>query len=113
MLGYGAATTDQAWFALSPREITDLIYREIRIIDRERLTVPEADASRWPSPRNKPRRDLSFDRLTHGLTFGLPRVVQIRTEPPVAGRALSGRDESDPIRHALSRIVSARRSDAP
>lgn len=29
---------DQAWFALSPREITDSIYREIRIIDGERLT---------------------------------------------------------------------------
>ena len=28
---------DQAWFALSPREITDSIYREIRIIDHERL----------------------------------------------------------------------------
>ncbi len=29
--------SDQAWFALSPREITDSIYREIRLIDRERL----------------------------------------------------------------------------
>ncbi len=29
--------SDQAWFALSPREITDSIYREIRIIDSERL----------------------------------------------------------------------------
>ena len=35
--------TDQAWFALSPREITDAIYREIRAIDRERLTSSEAD----------------------------------------------------------------------
>jgi hypothetical protein len=35
--------TDQAWFALSPREITDAIYLEIRAIDRERLTSPEAD----------------------------------------------------------------------
>jgi hypothetical protein len=35
--------TDQAWFALSPREITDAIYREIRVIDRERLTSSEAD----------------------------------------------------------------------
>jgi hypothetical protein len=34
---------DQAWFALSPREITDSIYREIRIIDRERLTGADAD----------------------------------------------------------------------
>jgi hypothetical protein len=29
--------TDQAWFALSPREITDAIYAEIRAIDQERL----------------------------------------------------------------------------
>jgi hypothetical protein len=35
--------TDQAWFALSPLEITDAIYREIRAIDRERLTSSEAD----------------------------------------------------------------------
>ncbi len=28
---------DQSWFALSPREITDSIYREIRILDRERM----------------------------------------------------------------------------
>jgi hypothetical protein len=28
---------DSSWFALSPREITDLIYREIRAIDCERL----------------------------------------------------------------------------
>ena len=32
--------SDQDWFALSPREITDAIYREIRIIDSERLTSP-------------------------------------------------------------------------
>jgi hypothetical protein len=31
--------TDQAWFALSPREITDAIYREIRAIDREAPNV--------------------------------------------------------------------------
>jgi hypothetical protein len=37
---------DQAWFALSPREITELIYREIRIIDRER--VPPADVDFAP-----------------------------------------------------------------
>ena len=37
--------TDQAWFALTPREITDLIYREIRVIDFERLPCPEADAT--------------------------------------------------------------------
>jgi hypothetical protein len=34
---------DQAWFALSPRQITDSIYREIRSIDRERLVSAEAD----------------------------------------------------------------------
>jgi hypothetical protein len=28
---------DRAWFALSPREITDSIYQEMRAIDRERL----------------------------------------------------------------------------
>ena len=28
---------DQAWFALSPRQITDSIYREIRALDREHL----------------------------------------------------------------------------
>ena len=27
---------DKTWFALAPREITDLIYREIRVMDRER-----------------------------------------------------------------------------
>jgi hypothetical protein len=37
--------TDQAWFALSPREITDAIYQEIRAIDRERLVASEADES--------------------------------------------------------------------
>lgn len=35
--------SDQAWFALSPREITDSIYREIRIIDSERLQMTDAD----------------------------------------------------------------------
>ncbi len=34
---------DQAWFALSPREITDSIYREMRAIDRERLTRVQPD----------------------------------------------------------------------
>jgi hypothetical protein len=32
---------DQAWFALSPRQITDSIYREIRALDRERLMAAE------------------------------------------------------------------------
>jgi hypothetical protein len=34
---------DQAWFALSPREITDSIYREIRTIDGERLQAANGD----------------------------------------------------------------------
>jgi hypothetical protein len=34
---------DQAWFALSPRQITDSIYREIRNIDRERVSRVESD----------------------------------------------------------------------
>ncbi len=33
--------TDQTWFALSPREITDAIYREIRLIDSERVRMAE------------------------------------------------------------------------
>jgi hypothetical protein len=35
---------DQAWFALSPREITDLIYLEIRLIDRERVARTDRDS---------------------------------------------------------------------
>lgn len=35
--------SDQAWFSLSPREITDSIYREIRSIDRERGMAAKAD----------------------------------------------------------------------
>jgi hypothetical protein len=38
-----ACHEDQAWFALSPRQITDSIYREIRNIDRERMMTAEAD----------------------------------------------------------------------
>ncbi len=34
--------SDQAWFALSPREITESIYQEIRVIDGERLRMAEA-----------------------------------------------------------------------
>lgn len=34
---------DQAWFALSQRQITDAIYHEIRIIDRERLMDVETE----------------------------------------------------------------------
>ncbi len=29
--------TDQSWFSLSQREITDSIYREMRAVDRERV----------------------------------------------------------------------------
>jgi hypothetical protein len=36
---------DLAWFALSPRQITDCIYREMRLIDRERLTPPAASST--------------------------------------------------------------------
>ena len=34
---------DQTWFGLSPRQITDSIYHEIRNIDRERLMCADAD----------------------------------------------------------------------
>lgn len=34
---------DQAWFALSPREIADSIYREIRAIDSERAMSMQAE----------------------------------------------------------------------
>jgi hypothetical protein len=34
---------DRAWFALSPREITDSIYQEMRAIDRERLAQTSAE----------------------------------------------------------------------
>jgi hypothetical protein len=40
-----ARHTDQAWFALSPREITDSIYREIRLIDDERLMLARAEVA--------------------------------------------------------------------
>jgi hypothetical protein len=39
---------DQDWFALSPREITDSIYHEIRIIDQERLSAGKADFAALP-----------------------------------------------------------------
>ena len=39
---------DQSWFALSPREITDSIYREIRLIDLERLMNAEAELRVMP-----------------------------------------------------------------
>ncbi len=34
---------DHAWLALSPREITDSIYREIRALDRERALGERAE----------------------------------------------------------------------
>jgi hypothetical protein len=37
---------DREWFALSPREITDSIYREIRNIDRERQMRPQDEFTR-------------------------------------------------------------------
>jgi hypothetical protein len=36
---------DLAWFSLSPRQITDSIYREMRAVDRERLTRVEASGA--------------------------------------------------------------------
>lgn len=35
---------DQVWYSLSPREITDSIYREIRLIDVERLAALETNS---------------------------------------------------------------------
>lgn len=40
--------SDQAWFALSPREITDAIYREIRMLDGERMRAVGVDAVSIP-----------------------------------------------------------------
>ncbi|WP_428488169.1 hypothetical protein [Rhodopila sp.] len=37
--------TDDVWFALPPRAITDAIYREIREIDAERLRAGPPTAS--------------------------------------------------------------------
>jgi hypothetical protein len=39
---------DQAWFSQSPRQITDLIYHEIRLIDRERLMRTQAEVEMAP-----------------------------------------------------------------
>lgn len=35
--------SDQTWFALSQREITDSIYREMRVLDRERFIALQQD----------------------------------------------------------------------
>lgn len=42
---------DQAWLVLSPREIADSIYREIRAIDHERMSGSEAERDRAPVAR--------------------------------------------------------------
>ncbi|MGE0223527.1 MAG: hypothetical protein AB7F35_13150 [Acetobacteraceae bacterium] len=34
--------TEEAWLSLNPRQITDAIYREIRLIDAERVREREA-----------------------------------------------------------------------
>lgn len=34
---------DQTWLTLSPREITDSIYREIRALDRERALGEQSE----------------------------------------------------------------------
>ena len=34
---------DQSWFSLSPRQITDALYQEIRVLDRERLIQKAKD----------------------------------------------------------------------
>ncbi len=36
--------TDQEWFSLTPRQITEAIYREMRIIDQERVGAGSSDA---------------------------------------------------------------------
>jgi hypothetical protein len=37
---------DLAWFALSPSEIADSIYREMRLIDKERLSAPRPNSEK-------------------------------------------------------------------
>lgn len=44
-----ARYTEDAWLAMSPRQITDAIYREIRQIDAERARANPEDPD--PSPR--------------------------------------------------------------
>ena len=36
-----ARHSDQEWFSLTPRQITEAIYREMRVIDQERLAAAE------------------------------------------------------------------------
>lgn len=40
--------TDDVWFALPPRTITDAIYREMRQIDAERLGEPPPNSATPP-----------------------------------------------------------------
>ena len=39
-----ARFSDQEWFGMTPRQITDAIYREIRVIDQERLSTVDQSA---------------------------------------------------------------------
>jgi hypothetical protein len=39
-----ARYTDEQWLALNPRQVTDAIYREIRLIDAERAGTPSPSA---------------------------------------------------------------------
>ncbi len=38
--------SDDAWFALPPRTITDAIYREMRVIDAERAGTPSGESGK-------------------------------------------------------------------
>lgn len=40
-----ARHTEETWLALSPRQITDAIYREIRLIDAERSAARDSVAA--------------------------------------------------------------------
>jgi len=40
-----ARHTEETWLALTPRQITDEIYREIRLIDAERAAARAADGT--------------------------------------------------------------------
>lgn len=40
-----ARHTEETWLALSPRQITDAIYREIRLIDAERSAARRGDVA--------------------------------------------------------------------
>jgi len=42
--------SDQAWFSLPPKVLTEEIYREIRQIDAERTQAPVDPAKEEPAP---------------------------------------------------------------